>query len=92
MTSRIGDISAWVGHVVPGGMDPRYIRGEEVTLEGVGVASRQEQESVAQPQLQAKPIGDERHSVEIMQKLTQLIKGETSKPITESLPQHRDWR
>ena len=88
----MSDISPWVGHVVPGGLDPRYIRGEEVTLEGNHVESRVESLSVAQPQVQAKPIGDERHSVDIMQKLTQLIKGETSKPITESLPQHRDWR
>jgi len=83
MTSYLGDISAWEGHVVPGLINPLFRKGLTVN------PSHHRIRDVEAPTQEIKPregLGEGNQLIK--QLVTALKKVEMSK-ITEALPQYR---
>ena len=84
MTSLLGDISPWEGHIVPGTINPLFRQGATVN------PRHQRISDVAAPAQQIQPqkgLGDE--NVLVKQLVKVLQKTQMQSKITEALPQYR---
>ena len=83
MTHFLADIKPWLGHIVPGVIDPRYRQGASVNLEGKPIRDVQ----APTQELKAKPgLGE---GGDLIKQLVNVLQKNVTSEMTEALPQYR---